>query len=848
MGAGADLIIRIVTKGTQLAKSQLNSLGKEGAELGGSMSKLAKFGIAGVGVALIGVAKGISASLSAFKEFDSKLTQSLAIMETTEAQQQAMIQATRDVAMETTISANESAEAYFYLASAGLDAEQSISALPQVAKFAQAGMFDMSTATDLATDAQSALGLTVKDATQNLENLTRVTDVLVKANTLANATVQQFSEALTNKAGSALKVTNKDIEEGVAVLAVFADKGVKGAEAGEKLNQILRDVSRAVKKNEDAWRASGIVVTDETGNLLHISDVIANLTAGMDGLSDTQKAGLLDQLGLNRGVADGIKILAGSEEQIRAYDEALREASGTTAEIAENQMDTLQAQLDVLHNKWQILLTDIGSDFEPTARATVGFLDRIITKIIELREVTDNDVDAIRKYTLVWRDVQTQYGYTTFATKQLVRVLHDSEKSHDDERDAIEEYTWSLYKNSKAIDESAEAGQNLIDTQTMIDDLIGDTQYTVAELTSLFEENGIAMDENAEKAIDLAKAYEDELLDGIESVLDAMEALEDRQDRINKAETARNKALKKQTEATNEVAKAQENLNKVQNAEKAFIARRDFALKQLQKSKEESKKVTAEEELAILEQTKTVNELTDAQDGSREKELELQIAKARLTELTEASTSATDNERQAQNEYQRTLDELEKHYEDVERAQQQVTVAKERETEAIAKVREEQEKLNKLTEQSLKNTLEYAKLQDDLNQALEEFGKGTKGYNDALEKMAQLTGVKVTDMMKMYDALFAKASQVGLDVGTGVVGDGAGGGGGAGGTKFPASGGAFVPTSTDIGGGLLQRNLGGGQTLITVNTGTSLSTASDIQEAVAKALQEGARRGINVAF
>ncbi len=61
---------------------------------------------------------------------------------------------------------------------------------------------------------QSALGLTVDNAEENLGNLTRVTDVLVKANTLANATVQQFSEALTNKAGAALRILNKDVEEG----------------------------------------------------------------------------------------------------------------------------------------------------------------------------------------------------------------------------------------------------------------------------------------------------------------------------------------------------------------------------------------------------------------------------------------------------------------------------------------------------------------------------------------------------------------------------------------------------------------------------------------------------------
>ena len=60
-----------------------------------------------------------------------------------------------------------------------------------------------------------------------MAQMSRVSDVLVRANTLANATVQQFSTALTSKAGAALKSFNKDVEEGVAVLAAMADQGIK---------------------------------------------------------------------------------------------------------------------------------------------------------------------------------------------------------------------------------------------------------------------------------------------------------------------------------------------------------------------------------------------------------------------------------------------------------------------------------------------------------------------------------------------------------------------------------------------------------------------------------------------
>jgi len=42
MGKGADLIIRIATKGTKLAQAQLAGLGKEGTLLSGKFAKLAQ--------------------------------------------------------------------------------------------------------------------------------------------------------------------------------------------------------------------------------------------------------------------------------------------------------------------------------------------------------------------------------------------------------------------------------------------------------------------------------------------------------------------------------------------------------------------------------------------------------------------------------------------------------------------------------------------------------------------------------------------------------------------------------------------------------------------------------------
>ena len=172
---------------------------------------------------------------------------------------------------------------------------------------------------------------------------------------MANASVQQFSEALTTKSGAALKVVNKDIEEGVAVLAAFADRGVKGAEAGEKLNQVLRDIPRATAKNSEEFAKLGLNMFDTEGNMKNVADIVEELDAVLGPMSDELKASTLDQLGLNRGVADAVKILSGAGDQIREYEQALRDAAGATEEVADKQIDSLAGQADILKQRFSVL-------------------------------------------------------------------------------------------------------------------------------------------------------------------------------------------------------------------------------------------------------------------------------------------------------------------------------------------------------------------------------------------------------------------------------------------------------------------------------------------------------------
>jgi len=339
------------------------------------------------GVALLAVAAASAAiavaSVREFAKFDGALVKSQAIMgDLTKAMEDDMADAARAVAKATTFSAEQAAESFFFLASAGLDAKSSIAALPSVAAFAQAGMFDMARATDLLTDAQSALGLTIKnDAVANMENMVKISDVLVRANTLANASVEQFSTALTTKAGAALKALGKDVEEGVAVLAAFADQGIKGEIAGTQLGIVLRDLTTKAITNKGAFTEMGIAVFDSTGDMNNLGDIIGDIEGALSGMSDeTQKATLL-QLGFSDKSLASLQALLGTSEAIKTYETELRSSMGYTEQVANKQLDTFNSQLKLLESAIIDVAIEIGEELTPYIQDLIPVLQNLLPVI-----------------------------------------------------------------------------------------------------------------------------------------------------------------------------------------------------------------------------------------------------------------------------------------------------------------------------------------------------------------------------------------------------------------------------------------------------------------------------------
>lgn len=366
--------------------------------------------VATTGAALATLSGGaIAGSVGAFADFESQMVESQAIMgDLSSNQMAAMESAARRVGRTTTFSASQAAEAFFFLSSAGLDAAESTQVLGDMATFAQAGQMDLAQATDILTDSASALGLEVSEYNS-------LADVLVKSNTIANATVQEFGEAL-QISGGRMKKFGIEAEEGASILAVWADQGLKGRRAGTAMNQTLRDLSTSAQNNSQAWQNLGVSVFNANGEMRPMATIVADLEQATAGMSTETRNATLATLGFTDEGMRNIDMLIGNSEQLRQYEADLRNAGGTSQEVANNQLKSLTAQWQLLKGQIADVGIQIGSVFAPALKGLIGQLSGVVQWFSAFNRRTNGMAGAVTLVTSLITGLIMSFGALASST------------------------------------------------------------------------------------------------------------------------------------------------------------------------------------------------------------------------------------------------------------------------------------------------------------------------------------------------------------------------------------------------------------------------------------------------
>lgn len=355
------------------AEKSLEAAMKGMDKIGSQLTKFVTLPILGAGAAAVKF--GL--------DFNKAMTESVAIMGTVSKEMRSKLEKTAlDVSKSTKFSAAEAAAGYYELASAGLNAAQSMQALPFVAKFAQAGVMDLAESTKALANAQSSLGMKSADPIKNLENMTRVGNVLVDMANAATGSVQEFADALNNKAAAAGRAAGKSLEETAAVLATFAEKGRGGLISGEMFSIIINQIGTKAMDAKGKVNEFYNAVFDGGGKMRNVADIIEFFEKKTSKMSDAQRAAYFDQIKITEALRDNILTLTGSSGRIREFEERFQKVGDVVGEVSAKQMEAFSNKLAVIKNKLAATGIEAFNQLAPTIENQVlPALDKLAGKM-----------------------------------------------------------------------------------------------------------------------------------------------------------------------------------------------------------------------------------------------------------------------------------------------------------------------------------------------------------------------------------------------------------------------------------------------------------------------------------
>lgn len=297
--------------------------------------------------------------------FQSSMSQVAATMGVGVDQIQSLTDKAKEMGSTTAFTATQAADALNYLALAGYDANKAAEVLPSVLNLAAAGGMDLAYASDLVTDAMASLNLEASKA-----NVDEFGNKLAKAASKANANVSQLGEAILTVGGTAANLKGGTTELTTA-LGLLANVGIKGAEGGTHLRNIILSLQSPTKDAREVMEQLGLEVYDTQGNMRQLDDILTDLNTVMARMTQGQKDSVINALFNKTDLAAVNGLLAAQGEQWESLAQQIDAAgeaagdSGAMAQMAETQLDNLQGSVTIMQSALEGLQLGIYDYLEP---------------------------------------------------------------------------------------------------------------------------------------------------------------------------------------------------------------------------------------------------------------------------------------------------------------------------------------------------------------------------------------------------------------------------------------------------------------------------------------------------
>lgn len=273
----------------------------------------------------------------------------------------------------TKYTAEQSADALNYLALAGYDATKAAETLPKVLNLAAAGGMELATASDLVTDSMAALGM----ETDALDNYI---DQMAKTSQKSNTNVQQLGEASLVCAGT-VSMAQQSVMTMNAELGILANNGIKGAEGGTHLRNVLNSLITPTDKGAGALEELGVKVYDSTGKVRDMNDILSDLNESTAKLSSEEKNRKLSNIFNTTDISAVNALLKGTGDEFKNLVQELENCDGAAADMAQTMQDNLEGKVTTLQSALEGLATTAYEKVEGVLKDSVDSATDAVGKL-----------------------------------------------------------------------------------------------------------------------------------------------------------------------------------------------------------------------------------------------------------------------------------------------------------------------------------------------------------------------------------------------------------------------------------------------------------------------------------
>lgn len=300
------------------------------------------------------------------------------------------------------LSANDALQATLDLIKAGQNLSSTQFILPNAADLAALGDTDIPNTTKALIQATNTFDFFAKGVSGDYKNIASAANSFSGAADISTATVNELIEGLSN-VGPAANGAGLNLQDTLAILAQFNDAGLRGAEAGTQLSQVLRtihtdkalDELAAIQKLlKDSGSNINLSLSNADGSLRNFNEVIESLSAAYKTLNFTQ-SDLLDSISKIAGAksSQGLSILIGNKgfggviDAMNSMDTASERAIQLLNDF-QGDVEQFQGSLETLEKNGFLPL--IHNAFRPFVQLGRQIVDGLLTLPDQFFELAGN--------------------------------------------------------------------------------------------------------------------------------------------------------------------------------------------------------------------------------------------------------------------------------------------------------------------------------------------------------------------------------------------------------------------------------------------------------------------------